>query len=55
MEFEASGKLYAERDDWKDVVPVPQDDGPHPVVRIAYAKECELSLRNICAIRELQM
>jgi protein farnesyltransferase/geranylgeranyltransferase type-1 subunit alpha len=41
MEFEASGKLYAERDDWKDVVPVPQDDGPHPVVRIAYAKEFE--------------
>lgn len=26
---------------WEDVVPIPQDDGPTPVVAIAYTRECE--------------
>ena len=26
---------------WSDVVPIPQDDGPNPVVKIAYSAECE--------------
>jgi protein farnesyltransferase/geranylgeranyltransferase type-1 subunit alpha len=31
---------FAEREEWADVAGIPQDDGPNPVVPIAYNDQC---------------
>jgi protein farnesyltransferase/geranylgeranyltransferase type-1 subunit alpha len=31
---------YSQRDQWRDVVPIEQDDGPNPIVAIAYSEKC---------------
>ena len=33
--------FYCHRPEWADVQPLLQDDGPDPVVRIAYTDRCE--------------
>lgn len=32
---------YAERLEWRDVRPIEQDDGPNPIVSIAYSPKCK--------------
>ncbi|XP_012147154.1 farnesyl transferase alpha isoform X1 [Megachile rotundata] len=36
---ESSWILYKDRKEWSDVIPIPQDDGPHPIVAIAYSEK----------------
>jgi hypothetical protein len=38
---EYSTILKVEDYDWSDITPIKQDDGPDPVVMIAYQEECE--------------
>ncbi|KAJ3045772.1 hypothetical protein HDV00_007898 [Rhizophlyctis rosea] len=34
---------YNKREDWADVVPIPQDDGPNPLVPITYAPDYRIA------------
>ena len=38
MSDDGEWKFYCDRDDWVDVIPIPQNDGPAPVVQIAYSE-----------------
>lgn len=41
---------FYQKPEWADVVPIPQDDGPNPLVPIAYTRECKAtpSLSLLC-------
>ncbi|KAG0329128.1 CAAX geranylgeranyltransferase alpha subunit [Podila humilis] len=46
---------FYEKPEWADVVPIPQDDGPNPLVPIAYTKEYSTTMdyfRAICRTQE---
>jgi len=36
-----------ERDQWSDLTPIQQDDGPTPLVPIMYSEECKFSSRDL--------
>ena len=36
-----------ERDQWSDLTPIEQDDGPTPLVPIMYSEECMFSSRDL--------
>ena len=45
--------FYRDRKEWKDVTPVAQDDGPHPIVAIAYSDKCQYILIYFIILKNL--
>ncbi|KAG0304227.1 hypothetical protein BGZ98_005768 [Dissophora globulifera] len=55
MQADQDDVPFYEKPEWSDVVPVSQDDGPNPLVPIAYSKEYSTTMdyfRAICRLEE---
>ena len=42
---------FGQRDEWSDIQPVFQDDGPAPVCAIAYSDQCTFLMRSHMVIK----